>query len=716
MLTKKKIFHIIFLLLFAVFEFSLTQLPLVNLLSYEFSFVHSILFSLIATVYGSIEKDNLKHQLYLYSTLITVSIIIGIISTKLCNECPIDDGLFFYLVFVIPSFVIGTAIAYLAQFMSHRFRLQLAIIIWFILLFSFFPELYFNPQIYFYNPIFVYYPGVIYDYTIKLSKEIIIYRSINLIFAFLVIGITNKFKSIDYIKKSIVIGLIFAIAVTFFKNKSVFNFATDQNRIKNELPNIVETEHFKIFLPDSINVKQKKIITFEHEFYYSSLEEVLKESPQKKITSLIFKDKKHKKKVFGAGNADVAKPWLNEIYIDIESYDNSLKHELAHVFSAQLVNNFLKLPSNLNPALIEGFAMALENNYGNQEIDNLTALAFKNNYSVSLTELFTNLSFFSNTSSLSYLYTGSFIKYLASEYSWDHVKKLYKSSDFKKVFNQSLINLEKQFKRYLAGYEISDNKNKADFYFGRLPIVKLKCARATAKQLSEADKLFELGKYSKAEIKYKEIYDYSNHYRALAGYSKAALMLGNSKKAIKIIKNKLPEFKNTAYYYNFISLLGDLNTIVGDVSKAYNYYNMIVKANIHNYYTANSLMKISLLKSDLKLAKEFLIYPEKRKNILLGDIILDANDSNIKLFCLQESIYNNYNNYIEEITSAVSNNELSADTFLYLAKLSYQNLDFERAKYFIHKAYLSKLSQNKTVLEDFSKKVFNVIEYFNKKK
>ncbi len=79
----------------------------------------------------------------------------------------------------------------------------------------------------------------------------------------------------------------------------------------------------------------------------------LETKPSKKINVYLFNDREQKKILFGAGNADVAKPWQNSIYISADSWQEYLKHELVHIFTAEFGVGYLSLHLDLMPHLLK---------------------------------------------------------------------------------------------------------------------------------------------------------------------------------------------------------------------------------------------------------------------------------------------------------------------------------------------------------------------------
>ncbi|PID59877.1 MAG: hypothetical protein CR986_04875 [Ignavibacteriae bacterium] len=680
--------NIIIIITFIVIVFVnilLLNFPLLNILSYESSALNGILLSFLSGLFWLASKAKLKvtNRIVLLVIFYLLPFFILFLSTTYLQLCPLDDGLNFYLVLTLPSIIVGVAAAEFSYFILTKIKYFIFIVLWLILLFAFLPELIFNPQIYFYNPIFGYYPGVIFDHHIEITNSLILYRLSNILIAAFVIFSVNIKKQPKIFYKTFVITLVLVVPILLFRLKPALSFATDLKKIKNELNKELVTEHFKIILPASLTDKQIKKLKYEHEFYHYQISKQLNLNYQDTITSIIFETGKQKKKLFGANNADVAKPWLNQIYLNYNNYEASLKHEIVHIFSSKLADGFFNIPKNMNPGMIEGFAMAIENDYDGYDIDYLAALAYKNNYKISLESLFSNMSFFANASSLSYIYAGSFFKYLIDNYGVKKFKKNYNNADFKSNYHKIILELEREYYKYLKSLSLENNKDIANYYFGRVPLVKKFCARATARELIIANELFLEGKFQEAYDKFKEIYNYSNSYSALVGSLRCLNKLGRTNEAIKFLESKIDSFQESFHFYFLEFLLADFYSISKKYLAAENLYSKLIKQNPHKIYFNQASLRKDLLNTNKQLLREYINNLSEREKIILELVIKYPSDYSIQLLTNFTNIDTDDFYYRKEILQqALSSNNFSSETYFSFSKflLSFYEID-EAIKY-----------------------------------
>lgn len=440
-------------------------------------------------------------------------------------------------------------------------------------------EIYFNPQNYFYSPIIGFFPGTIYDEDITLDSTILIYRLLNLVYF---TSLFLLFKKGVIKSKLVFSSLAIVIAVLFIYLSPNFGFSTTHTRLQSVLTAEAESKNFVIKYDDSvIDSVEIKIILLAHEYYFEKIYSELKFTPEKKITSYIFNDALQKKKYFGSELADVAKPWLYEIYLSKDSWSISLKHELLHVFSSEFGSGIFKLSGSFNPALIEGFAEAIDNNFDDLDIHSVAASAYHFNYKINIEELFSGLNFFKSFSGLAYLYSGSFVKYLIEKYGLKAFTVFYNTNDSEKAFAKKLTELANEYYAFLDNQRVNLTKQQVEYYFGRTSIFQKICPRQISSKLKDAESMIEQKKYSEAEKYFLEVLKTSPNYQSIASLSKVYFEEKKYTKAIELINKYINQLKGTPYYYNLKLLAGDFLLLINDTSSAFNHYRELIKLNPH---------------------------------------------------------------------------------------------------------------------------------------
>lgn len=717
-LKKEKIFSfpvILFIILTGI-NLLLLNLPLTNVLHYEFSAVNGILQSFlggllaIKLVKNNSENAEINYNIisshYKLFLIFTFSqFLISFIYNALIQICPLSEGIWFYFILTIPSFFIGVVIGLFSFSLSEKFSYLIFTLLWLIILLAPLSELYLNPQIYFYNVIIGFFPGTIYDENITLTPNFILYRIIN-IFFFLLIYYSLISKKILTVKFILCYRFLLVVitALIFSLLKSNLSFATDFSIIISELKGKIETENFVIFFPDDLTKPRIENLILNHEYYYSELEKEINSKPDSRIVSFVFKDGAQKGRLFGAENADVAKPWLNQIYINYTGFEQTLHHELAHIFSAEFGKTPLKLADNFNPVLIEGFAAAFADNFDDNEIHFMAKLAFESEYKISFESLFTGLNFFGQTSSISYIYAGSFIKYLRDIYGVEKLKALYGDLNFYKIYKKDLSQLETEYFSFLKSLHFQINENTANLYFGRKTIFKRFCARYVAIKMKEASEFYQKNNYFEAEHIFSNIYDVSESYQSLLGKTNSLIELNKEKEALEFLKKEINKFDRTSYLFNLEFILGNLFIYNHEYDSADSVFTKLMEHSPTESYSNSVFLKKLLLNESDSLSLLYLESSIDEKLKIVKNLLGKYKNSELITLYLGLSENIDYKNRKKFLLNLPEQN-FSANSLFEISKLAEKNNDYVFAKNCILKAISLELSNNKKIIyNDYLKK------------
>jgi len=690
---KKNNYLFIYLFILGAINLSLQFLPLTNVFGYEFSAINALIISFLSGLYTlSLLKESLKENLKFNSGkllnairwLLLIPFVISIGKSLIFGFCSFWDGIFFYLVLTFPSVIIGSALGALSGILFNKFKVILFFIVYALILFIPVLEIYFNPQVYLYNPLFAYFPGTIYDEGLTVDFQLLLYRIFNLLFflPILIYAIHATRKSVSIRKKfSIIIVLTFISAVFYFLISPLIGYTTTESSIKKYLSNKVESEHFIIYTDRRISEEELKIIALNHEYYYIQLVQYFKSHPDTKIKSYFFFDSVQKKNLFGSGSADIAKPWLNSIYVSLDSWENTLKHEIAHCFTAKFGTGIFKLASGFNPALIEGVAEAADGIYDGNDIHFLASLAFKNNYKIDINSVFSGFSFFGTVSTLSYIYSGSFIKYLSEVYGIKDVKAFYRNGNFNKSFPVDMNSVIKDYETFLDTLSINKTVEEANYYFGRKALISKVCPRYISSALAVAWNDITTDNYGDAQNIFEDILSKAESYSAIVGLAKIYENQDSISKAIDVYQLYLNRFTDTASEYDLKLRLADLYILNNQKNEATESYKFLASTRPNKRLTIISDTRLTLLQNDL--LKDYLTGSDFDKYEILKKLNSKSYYySSISIMIeLSKSLDENYNLFLNNFEKDFQvKDETSSYALLKLSEYMIQNFDFLRAR------------------------------------
>jgi hypothetical protein len=253
------------------------------------------------------------------------------------------------------------------------------------------------------------------------------------------------------------------------------------------------------------------------------------------------------------------------------------------------------------------------------------------------------LNFFTSYSSLAYIYSGAFLDFLYKEYGVTKVKKLYKNSDWTKIFGEDLQKLLTRFVHTLESDTLHYDSNQARLFFGGQTIFKKFCPRMASNDLRNAKDLIAAKKYNEAEKLYRNVYQYSNAASALSGIVISMNMQKEHSAAINLLQTEKNKFSNDQYYYNLEFQLADTHVQTGDVKSAMIQYDSIIYHSPGIIYTNEAKIRKMLLQDEG--TDSLIMYLKLKSDRRLANL-LKQNQKELKTYSLpyivNSALFNKY--------------------------------------------------------------------------
>lgn len=692
MTNKLKTFPVISIIIVTLLSIYAQSIPLLNILHYEYSAFFAIVFYLFLgslTVYYlrkfktiGVFLHLLITQKWYFISILIIPLFVAVTANIVFQICPFGEGILFYLVISIPAGFIGIVFGLFSYSINKKYSYWIFLglfSLWIIIPIS---EFYFNPQIYFYNIVIGFYPGTIYDEDISLDSKLLLYRFISIFFTssllILTIKLNNRKKNTRILFNIVSIILI----IILVSLKPHFSFSSTTDSIQNKLHGKAISPNYIMFYDATIKNYKKQLILLEHEYFFHFLKKEIQLEPDKKICTFIFKDGNQKRKLFGTKSANVAKPWSYQIYLDQFSDPSTIKHELIHIFASEIGSTPLKIASGFNFALLEGYATAIENDANGYDIDYLAYIGVKNDYQVDITNLFSKLNFFANAPTLSYIYAGSFLKFLINEYGINNVNRIYQDLDFKTHTGIEIDSLAKNYYSYINSLDYPVNKSLADFYFGRLPLIRKTCARKVANDLNGAWALFSQGKYYLARKKFMEVYNYSNSYSSLFGIINSNVKLNKAEESLNLLEEKMSEYKGTSSYPSALLNYANQLALTDRLNKADSIYSMIADMSTTPRYKNLAHVRTKIVGSEKNLIKKYLKGSDLDKYEILKLINVDSLfEPSVPIIVELSKRLDEDVEFLSSYLSTLKNldERITSNTAFVLAEYYYSKLMFEEA-------------------------------------
>ncbi len=206
-----------------------------------------------------------------------------------------------------------------------------------------------------------------------------------------------------------------------------------------------------VVFPSSLRPDEARLLLRDCEEEIESVEAALDARGPAKITAFFFRDAAEKRRLMGAEHTYIAKPWREEVYLQVERYPHPvLGHEIAHVVAGSFGRGPFRVAGSLgglvpNPGLIEGVAVA-----ASPDDEDVSDLAWaKTMMDLGLLppmrRIF-SLGFLGESSSKSYTLAGAFVRFVLEKHGAGVVRAWYGGESIEALTRSSWDELEAAFK------------------------------------------------------------------------------------------------------------------------------------------------------------------------------------------------------------------------------------------------------------------------------
>lgn len=357
-------------------------------------------------------------------------------------------GLYFLLPFV--GSWIGLTLGYVCRFfIQRRPWLGVAIILLFTLILNLI-WLLFTAPIFVYSIWWGYFAGPIYDEWIPLTDTLVFHRLFSLGFAFAIFIsgdlITRKLNNTITYKKFIsLMAAVWLVITGLFYWRDNWGWDTSYATLEQKLNVVYDDERLTIYSDTT-----SKFVTRYVSARIKQVTDWLNINPAK-VKIFIYPDAQTKKILMGAGGTNFAKVWRNEVHVNSDDAEFTIKHEAVHVLASSFGH---PLYSTTKPGMLEGLAVAAAWDESQLTPHEWSAALYKLNKLPDITALMEPMGFWSSSSGLAYTVSGSFVRFLVDQYPIQNIHRVYASEDFKDVYELPLDTLQERWKFFLNTIEL----------------------------------------------------------------------------------------------------------------------------------------------------------------------------------------------------------------------------------------------------------------------
>jgi tetratricopeptide (TPR) repeat protein len=364
-------------------------------------------------------------------------------------------------------------------------------------------QFWFSPAIFVYDPFAGWFPGTIYDEDVGLPSSLLSYRAISLawlgaaITLFSIVWQPTAARSLAWRNlrtrwpRTLLAIALFAFALGGRAQGLALGHRTSVASIDETLGAVRRGDRCVVHAPRELSEAQLARLVEDCDFRVSRAESMLGVTQTTPVHAFFYRDTEEKRRAMGAGSTFIAKPWRDEVHLQLRGWPHPvLAHEVVHVVAGNAARGPFRVSGQLggylpNPGFIEGIAVAVEWPSSDgmtphewaralREMDRLPPLA----------DLF-GLRFLQHPARDAYATAGSFVRWALDEKGAEAVRAAHRAGD-PSLLGGSLAELEAEWNRFLDGIELDPRKLAlAELRFSRSSIFATTCPHVLARLQQE---------------------------------------------------------------------------------------------------------------------------------------------------------------------------------------------------------------------------------------
>ena len=623
---------------YLVVSIACTQIPLLNYLGYEFSLVLAVTASFVAGIFTiRMIQRSLKGQshwpdvrtlflqiLSINSILLVIPLVVMLTNALFVKNCSLLEGLGYF--FLLPCVTVFFATS-LGVFTALHYSFASTVFTGIFLLSLVYAAAlgYYTPAIFSYNFFYGFFPGFSYDETLGISGTVIVFRVMTLFISGILLWMSSLLvektlpgdrtwkKGVTLLRtlldrhNRVVSGILLVCLVTLYFFRCEIGLESSTSYVRARLGSEFSTEHFTLYYyVSSIREDEVAWIGSEHEFRLDQILSALHLPFHDHIESYIYPSDAVKRKLIGAGNTNIAKPWSGQIHLTRQSMEQTLKHELVHVLVAPFGYPIIK--ASPSTGLVEGLATAIDWEWGNRTPHQYAAAMRKFGVAPDIRNLMTFTGFASHSSSISYVLAGSFCRFLIDRHGIRSMMQVYQHLDYPASYGENLDDLIGSWHAFLDSMSVNEQeRDVVDALFRRPPIFRKVCARVVADRNAKARQWAARKEYALASDLYAESYRDGRGFEALAGFLSSEIHRGHFDVVIAALDTVVMKDAQPMQYLPLFLLFGEALWARGDLKRATEVFDRLACANISETQTEAALL-YSRAMEDTALASGFLRY------------------------------------------------------------------------------------------------------------
>lgn len=375
-----------------------------------------------------------------------------------------------------------------------------------------------SPMIFAFDPFVGYFSGTLYDTVIDAGTSLLTYRlgtfatlvAVALLASVLVrddarpSGLAFELGSSDSRARAVLAAVAAATSIGFVvAGPRLGHFATSAS-ITKDLGAEKHGPRCDVVYPATTREQEANLILRDCEQQLDAVERRLQTRGPARVRAFFFRDENDKKRLMGAAHTYIAKPWREEVYLQIGAYPHPvLGHELAHVVAGTSGRGPFRIAGSFgglipNPGLIEGIAVAASPD-DEDLTDRQWARAMMQIGILPPIHRVFSFGFLGDASAKSYTLAGAFVAWVGETWGMAVVHRWYGGAGIEALTGKTWAELDRTFRAHLERVDLpAEAESFARAKFARPGIFGRRCPHAVDAMRHEADVCRDTQRFAEA--------------------------------------------------------------------------------------------------------------------------------------------------------------------------------------------------------------------------
>ena len=391
---------------------------------------------------------------------------------------------------------------------------------------------YSSPMVFAFDPFAGYFSGVLYDTVIDAGSQLFTYRlgsAASLVCVALVASLLTRDpdrgrltlsprRTVPAFFTRVVLALLALVSsvVITWNGPALGHWETSAS-ITEELGGQLSGARCDVVFPASLLPHESLLLMKDCDEQLLAVEAALGAHGPERIVAFFFRDAGDKKRLMGAADTLIAKPWRHEIYVQLASYPHPvLGHELAHVVAGTFGRGPFRVAGGLggllpDPGLIEGVAVA-----ASPEDDELSNAEWAHamldlGLLPPLRDVF-SLDFLGASASKSYTIAGAFVRHVLDQYGGAVVRRWYGGESIETLTGKTWADLDREFRAAISAMSLlPEAASFARARFDRPAMFGRTCPHTVDALRRKADSCRDAHEVTRAVAAYRSVLAHDAH-------------------------------------------------------------------------------------------------------------------------------------------------------------------------------------------------------------